>query len=66
MHKLANIYLAQKRHNFDPLLRSLMQQALENLEHARRQAEVLARSTSYQDLKMEKNLARNYNTKKLL
>jgi hypothetical protein len=31
-----------------------MQQASENLEHARRQAEVLARSTSYQALQMEK------------
>jgi hypothetical protein len=41
--------------NFDPLLRSSMQQALENLDHERKQAEVLARSTSYQALQMEKN-----------
>jgi hypothetical protein len=54
-HELANMYLAQKRHNFDPLLRSLMQQASENLEHNRRQAEVLAHSTSHQALQTEKN-----------
>jgi hypothetical protein len=53
-HKSANIQLAPKRHNFDPLLRSSIQQALENLEHKRRQAEVLARSTSYQALRTEK------------
>jgi hypothetical protein len=32
-----------------------MQQALENLERARRQAEVLVHSTSYQALQTEKN-----------
>jgi hypothetical protein len=32
-----------------------MQQASENLEHERRQAEVPARSTSYQALQTEKN-----------
>ncbi len=31
-----------------------MQQALENLDHERKQAEVLAGSTSYQALQLEK------------
>jgi hypothetical protein len=44
---------------------SLMQQASENFEYKRRQAEVIARSTSYQALKIKK-LARNYGTTKLL
>jgi hypothetical protein len=43
-----------------------MQQASENLEHARRQAEVLACSMSYQALQTDKKLARNYDTMKLL
>jgi hypothetical protein len=60
-----NFKIAQKRHNFDPLLMSLMQQASENFEYKRRQAEVIARSTSYQALKIKK-LARNYGTTKLL
>jgi hypothetical protein len=33
---------------------SLMQQASENFEYKRRQAEVIARSTSYQALKIKK------------
>jgi hypothetical protein len=45
-HKLANIYLVQKRHDFDPLLKSSMQQASENLKHEGWRAEILARSTS--------------------
>jgi hypothetical protein len=43
-----------------------MQQASENLEHERRQAEVPARSTSYQALQTEKKSTRNYDTMKLL
>jgi hypothetical protein len=44
---------------------SLMQQASENFEYKRRQAEVIAHSTSYQALKIKK-MARNYGTTKLL